>query len=304
MKTQESIENHNLRENSMDFTIVDVFAERPFEGNQLAVVRTDMDLTQEEMMSVTREFGFSETTFIKRNDPVNLPVPVRIFGLNGEMKFAGHPSIGTSSVIAKGKNINSLTLQLGIGNIRVNIENSEGRQIFEMEQGDPQFMEIHSKEDVAEALGINAGIIDPELTVETVSTGNPFVIVPIRNLKDIAALKISKDRSWEYLKQHGAMHFYMVSKETVSPSAKLHARMIYEKGEDPATGSAAGPAAAYMIKHGILKSRNHGWIEQGVEMGRPSIMRVSGQINGEYIENVKVAGRCFQIADGKLSLPY
>ncbi|WP_393971068.1 PhzF family phenazine biosynthesis protein [Oxyplasma meridianum] len=304
MKSQENIENHNLKENLMDFTIVDVFAERPFEGNQLAVVRTDIDLTTEQMMAVTREFGFSETTFIRRNNNVNLPIPVRIFGLEGEMKFAGHPSIGTASVIARGKNIKSLTLKLGIGDKLVNIENSGKGQFFEMEQGKPEFMETHSKEDISQSIGINAGIIDPELPVETVSTGNTFVIVPIRNLQDLAALKITSDRSWQYLKDHGAMHFYLVSRQTLSPSAVLHARMIYEKGEDPATGSAAGPAAAYMLKHGILKSMNYGWIEQGFEIGRPSMMRVRGRIAGDSIEGIKVAGRCFHMAEGKLSSPF
>lgn len=302
MKAQSSTENRNTKEKTLDFTTVDVFADRPYEGNQLAVVRTDMNLTTEQMMSVTREFGLSETTFIGVNDPVDHPVPVRIFGLNGEMKFAGHPSLGTASVIANGKNLSSLTLKLGIGNIKVNIENSREGQIFEMEQRNPEFKEAHSKEDIAEALGINAESMDPELPVETVSTGNPFVIVPLRKLKDLAGLKIGQDISWEYLKIHGAMHYYFISRETVSMSANLHARMIYEKGEDPATGSAAGPAAAYMLEHGILKSGNYGWIEQGIEIMRPSMIRVTGTIVEGSIGNIKVAGRCFQVAEGKLSL--
>ncbi len=302
MKIRGSMENHNTNYKPMDFAIVDVFAEHPFQGNQLAVVKTDINLTGEQMMEVTREFGFSETTFIRNDDPIDQPVPVRIFGLNGELKFAGHPSLGTASVIAKGKNIRSLTLKLGIGDIKVYIENPGDSQIFEMEQKNPEFRETHSKNDIAEALGISAVSMDPDLPVETVTTGNPFVIVPLRKLKDLAALKINMDTSWDYLKKHNAMHFYFISRETVSSSAAIHARMIYEKGEDPATGSAAGPAAAYMLEHRIMESGKYGWIEQGIEIMRPSMIRVTGTIKDGSIGNIRVAGRCFPIAEGKLSV--
>lgn len=293
----------NTAETSLDFAIVDVFADHIFQGNQLAVVRTDRKLTGDQMMAITREFGYSETTFIGKNDPLDVPVKTRIFGLGGEMRFAGHPSLGTAFVLSKESDTDSVTLVLGVGNIMVHIEKSGDRRLYEMDQGNPEFMETHKNGDMAKALGISSDVIDPHFPVETVSTGNPSIIVPFRHLHDLSNIRINMDTALEYLKLHNAMHFYFVTRETVSPSAILHCRMIYEKGEDPATGSAAGPAEAYMLKHHITESGVPSWIEQGIEIMRPAMIRVNGNINQGSIGNIRVAGACLQAGTGKLSQP-
>lgn len=298
-----STTEENMDQKTLDFTIVDVFARRLFEGNQLAVVRTDQKLTSDQMMEITREFGHSETTFIGKSDPIDRPVKVRIFGLTGEMSFAGHPSLGTAYVLTKGKDADALTLVLGKGSVKIRIEKSGHNRLFEMDQGNPEFLGDHCKKDVASALGVNPDVLDPQLPVEAVSTGNSFIIVPFRNLQDLSRIRINQDTAQEYLKLHNAMHFYLVTRETVYPDTKLHCRMIYEKGEDPATGSAAGPAAAYMLKHHLTESGEQVWIEQGIEIMRPSMLRVTGDVIRGSVENIKVAGACFEAGTGKLSIP-
>ena len=140
----------------------------------------------------------------------------------------------------------------------------------EMSQKDPEFGEAHDREAVVRAAGLRDGDIDPSLPIQTVSTGLSFTVVPMRGLAVMRQLQVDVRGSAEYLERSGGKFFYFVSRETVDPAARLHARMIFYNGEDPATGSAAGCAAAWMVAHGVAQPEERVLIEQGVEMKRPS----------------------------------
>lgn len=286
----------------LDYSIIDVFADRILQGNQLAVVKVDSDLRTEIMKEITREFGFSETTFILRSNDLEKPVPVRIFGLKGEMRFAGHPSLGTAFVLRGKSGAGRISLSLPVGIVPVSFMDSDEGTTCEMRQPEPEFLSIHDPAEIADALGVPKEAIDTNLPVQTVSTGNRFVIVPFRNLSDLAKVRLDY-RAWNYLSKKGALHFYLISRETVNKKAGIHARMIYEMGEDPGTGSAAGPLCAYMLKHNLLRSGESLLIEQGIELGRPCFLRISGTLKGPNPSDIRVAGKCFESAVGKIGVP-
>lgn len=285
----------------LDYSIIDVFARRPYEGNQLAVVRTRSTVSGELMYSVTREFGYSETTFINAESNLYRPVPVRIFGLNGEMKFAGHPSLGTAFVLRGDSGLKEISLQMHVGVIPVMFEETENGTVCEMKQPDPVFLMEHDPDEVARVIGLKTDRIDSSLPIKTVSTGNRFVVVPLKTLKDIGSVRLGED-AWSYLSDHGDLHFYLITQETVHRESAIHARMIYDRGEDPGTGSAAGPACAYMLRYGLMDSGTRIWIEQGMEMGRPCFIRASGTMKGGIPQDIRVAGNCIKTADGRISI--
>ena len=134
------------------------------------------------------------------------------------------------------------------------------------------------------------GDLDPSLPIQTVSTGLPFTVVPVRGLEILRNLQPDLRRSAEYLAQAGGRFFYFVCRETVDPAARLHARMMFYGGEDPATGSAAGCAAAWMVANGVAQPDERVMIEQGVEIGRPSRIFVRAIAQDDRVVNVRVGG--------------
>lgn len=282
------------------FYWVDVFADRPYEGNPLTVVMDSQGLSDSAMHRITREFGNSETTFVEPFSSIKTGIRTRIFGLTGELPFAGHPSIGTAFVVRGHSDAAEITLDLKIGPIKVTFVDLEEGTLCEMTQPDPVFGNKYSKNPVAEAIGANPDIIRDDLPVETVSTGNSFVLVPFKKLEDLSNFHMNIDRAVDFLRLHRGRHFYLFSLETQDKRNLIHARMIYEKGEDPATGSAAGPLLAYLLKHDIIKSSESVWIEQGVEIGRPSRIRVRGNKAKDGVNSIRVAGKCFVISEGTI----
>lgn len=280
------------------FHWVDVFADRPYEGNPLTVVMNSQTLDDASRYRITQEFGNSETTFVETFVTAADPIRTRIFGLTGELPFAGHPSLGTAFVARGNSGVQKVVLDLKIGQIEVTFNDQEDGTLCEMTQPDAVFVESHSKNDVADAIGADRDAISDDLPLETVSTGNPFIIVPFKRLEDLSHFRMNLDRSIEYLRGQQAMHFYLFSLETLDERNSVHARMIYEKGEDPATGSAAGPLLAYLLKHDVFRSSESIWIEQGVEIGRPSRIRIRGNKTDDAISSIRVAGKCFRIAEG------
>jgi trans-2,3-dihydro-3-hydroxyanthranilate isomerase len=166
---------------------------------------------------------------------------------------------------------------------------------------DPQFLEQHNRGAVAKAIGVNVDDLDPSLPVETVSTGLPYTIVPIRSLAVLRDLHIDPVRGQQYLAEHGGKFFYFVSRETVDPDARLHARMLFYGTEDPATGSAAGCTAAWMVAHGVAAPEERVLIEQGIEMKRPSRIFVRAAKNGNRVVNVRVGGNAVEVMRSEFS---
>ena len=183
---------------------LDVFAARPLEGNQLAVFADSNGLSSDEMQSLARETNLSETTFILPRDAAveaSEGVKVRIFTTQEELKFAGHPTLGTAWYLSASRGIDAVTLDLPVGKIPVEFRRESGRLVFgEMRQKDPVFGQIHDPEAVARSLGMEISDLDPSVPVQTVSTGMPFAMVPIRSLKTLQGFSLYWPKAFEYLK--------------------------------------------------------------------------------------------------------
>jgi trans-2,3-dihydro-3-hydroxyanthranilate isomerase len=288
----------------LPFAQLDVFAAEAFLGNPLAVFPDARGLSDQEMQAIAREMNLSETTFVIPRDSTierERGVRVRIFTVREELPFAGHPTLGTAFHLRGSKSTPEVTLDLNVGKVPVRFEETYGQPPFgEMTQVDPEFGTTHDREEVARAAGLNYGDIDPSLPIQTVSTGVPFTIVPLRGLKTMSDLNVDLKGSSEYLARTGGKFFYFVTGQTVDPQARLHARMIFYNGEDPATGSAAGCAAAWMVANGIARPDERVLIEQGVEMHRPSRIFVCASKQDNRVVNVRVGGNVVETIRGEI----
>jgi len=288
----------------LSFVQVDVFTARAFEGNSLAVFLDGRGLSEEEMQAVAREMNLSETTFILPREPSverDRGVQVRIFTVQEELPFAGHPTLGTAFQLRRA-GAHEVVLDLKVGKVPVRFEEDPGKPLFgEMTQVNPEFGTRHDREAVVRASGLRDGDIDPSLPIQTISTGLPFTVVPIRGLEIMRALHVDLTRAAEYLDRSGGKFFYFVTRETVDPAARLHARMMFYNGEDPATGSAAGCAAAWMVAHGVAQPEERVLIEQGVEMKRPSRIFVRASRQDDRVVNVRVGGNVIEVLRGEVT---
>jgi trans-2,3-dihydro-3-hydroxyanthranilate isomerase len=287
------------------FVQYDVFSSRPFEGNALAVFPDGRGLSDQQMQALAREMNLAETTFVLPRDPATereRGVRVRIFTVQEELPFAGHPTLGTAFALRGSSGAAEVSLELNLGKVPVGFTEKAGEPVFgEMTQAEPKFGLIHDRETVVRATSLRDGDIDPSLPIQTISTGLQFTIVPLRGLDVIRRLQVDLARVTEYLQQSGGKFFYFVTRETVDPSARLHARMLFYGGEDPATGSAAGCATAWMVAHGVAQPDERVLIEQGVEMLRPS--RIFGRASrlDDRVVNVRVGGNAVEVLRGEVS---
>jgi len=287
----------------LPFTQLDVFTSRPLEGNPLAVFADGRGLSDDEMQAIAREMNLSETTFVLRRDAATEKergIRVRVFTVQEELPFAGHPTLGTAFALRGASQANQIRLELNAGTIPVDFADRDGTSFGEMRQNDPVFGEVHNPRAVAEATGIPVADLDPQLPIQTVSTGAAFAILPLRGLPEIARLAIHPSRARDYLSASGAKFFFCVTRETVDPAARLHARMLFYNGEDPATGSASGCAAAWMVEHGVAAPDEQVLIEQGVEMKRPSRLFVRASRSDDGVVNVRVGGNVVEVLRGEL----
>lgn len=288
------------------FVQLDVFSDRPLTGNPLAVFLDGRGLTDSQMHGLAREMNLSETTFVIPRDPAierERGVRVRIFTVDEEIPFAGHPTLGTAFALRADTGAGEVALELGVGRVPVRFEQpGEMPALGEMTQIDPTMGPVYPPIDVAAALGVEAEVLDPGVPIQLVSTGLPYLIVPFRSLEALARLELDVRRAEQWLKAQGGRHFYLVTRQTVDPSARLHARMIFSGGEDPATGSAAGCAAAWMVAHGVAQPDERVIIEQGLEANRPSRIFVRASRTGERIHQVRVGGSAVEVLRGEVTL--
>ncbi|HYM07947.1 MAG TPA: PhzF family phenazine biosynthesis protein [Terriglobales bacterium] len=288
------------------FVQLDVFSSRPFEGNSLAVFPDGRGLSDQHMQALAREMNLSETTFVLPRDAATereRGVRVRIFTVQEELPFAGHPTLGTAFALRGSTGAGEVALELNVGRVPVHFEEKAGEPVFgEMTQVEPKFGMIHDREAVVRATSLRDGDIDPSLPIQTISTGLTFTIVPLRGLDVIRRLQVNLATSKEYLQQSGGGNFfYFVTRETVDPAARLHARMLFYGGEDPATGSAAGCATAWMVAHGVAQPDERVLIEQGIEMLRPSRIFVRASRVDNRVVNVRVGGNAVEVLRGEVS---
>ena len=289
------------------FVQLDVFTNRALEGNMLAVFTDARGLSSDEMQALARETNLSETTFILPRDEAierERGTQVRIFTVGEELEFAGHPTLGTAFYLHSQTRKETINLDLRVGKIPVRFGiDDKGFVRGEMRQRDPEFGDVHSVEAVSKALGFPLDAFDTSLPIQTVSTGMPFTMVPLKTLAFTQTLNFNWARAAEYLDKTDGKFFYLVTRETVEQGATLHARMIFYNGEDPATGSAAGCCTAWAVQHGVLPSDQQGLIEQGIEMKRPSRIFIRATKDGNGVSNVRVGGGVVQISSGEVTLP-
>jgi trans-2,3-dihydro-3-hydroxyanthranilate isomerase len=288
------------------FRQFDVFTSTALQGNSLAVFEDGHNLSDAEMQAIAREMNLSETTFIFPRDAATEKergIRVRIFTVQEELPFAGHPTLGTAFALRRNDAANGIRLDLNVGTVPVTFEGKPGEPVFgEMQQVDPVFGTVHDRAKIAEITGIPLEDIDPNLPIQTVSTGLHFTILPLRGLEAARRLALNQLRTSEYLSTSGGKFLYCVTRETIDPAARLHARMLFYNGEDPATGSAAGCAAAWMVEHGVSQSDERVLIEQGVEMKRPSRIFVRASRRNDRVVNVRVGGNVVEVLRGELFL--
>lgn len=297
-----------------DYSLVDVFAERPLEGNQLAVFTDARGLSTGEMQALARETSLSETTFILPRDAATERehgVKVRIFTVAEELRFAGHPTLGTASWLYWNhptlRGAQEITLDLPVGRTPVRFmppRAGEQGTFATMQQGNPAFGNMHEdRAALSVALGLAPEDFALDLPVQTVSTGMPFCIVPLRSLGVAARLQIPQNAARTYLERSDAKFFYCITRADVGSGADWHARMQFYNGEDPATGSAAGCAISWLVRHGLVASGQTTVIEQGIEMRRPSRIHASAAIEDGKVTKVFVGGRTIPVANGRFFLP-
>ncbi len=281
----------------------DVFTKNALTGNPLAVFLDATGLSDSQMMAIARETNLSETTFVFPRDAkveAEKGTRVRIFTREQELPFAGHPALGTARALLmrSGKKPPAkIVLDLNAGPIPVLFEDAAG--YGEMIQQDAINAETHEVSAIAPLLGLTAADFDTAYPIRNVSTGRPNLIVMLRSLAAIRKIQVDWNATAKYFssgdKQRG---FYLLTRETESKTARVHARKPGRTGEDPATGSAAGCAAAYLVETGIAKPNERVIIEQGSEMFRPSEIYVSAA----GLKNVRVGGYCAKVFEGAMTL--
>ena len=301
-----------------EFIQLDVFTQTPLSGNPLAIFPDARGLNDTEMQALAREMNLSETTFILPRDPaseIREGKEVRIFTVEAELPFAGHPTLGTALYLYASDSNHTkpaeITLDLKAGKIPVRFtpksENSsanrvDGQVFGEMRQRDPEFGTPLPREEVARVIGIAVDEIPSEWPIQPVSTGLTFTIVPFRNRQTLSDLKFSYIQAADFLRNTGANFFYFLCPERREGRLEARARMFFYGGEDPATGSAAGCAASWMVRHGVANSDEQAVIRQGIECRRPSEMHVRATRVGDRVTNVRVGGYAVEILRGTVAL--
>lgn len=282
----------------MDFYIVDCFAEAMYQGNQLLVVNAKHPISDEEQQKIAREINFSETAFILSDKKQDGGYEVRIWTPNvGEVPFAGHPTLGTAYVIRKVIEKNdseTILLNLAIGQIPVKQTNL-GQVML---QKAPKFGEIIDKKEICEVFGISKEEILDEYPVQWVSTGLESVLIPLTNNDALSKIKINREAFREYIKrypQNNCNHLFFTQTGKFEFAARC---MMEDFVEDPATGSANGNLAGYLIKHGYFGKKDIEYtVVQGEYIGRKSVLHIhASDINNEWL--IEVGGNCHIVASG------
>jgi len=300
----------------LDYVIVDVFTDTALAGNPLAVVLDSQRLETARMQAIAREFNLSETTFIQRR-PAEVEqsegVRVRIFTTQEELPFAGHPTLGTASVLRTAApeivRDGTVHLALNVGRIPVRFHGEAARSgaLFgEMTQRDPDFGAELDPSDVARLTGLAPKDLLHSVRPQVVSTGTAFAIVVLRSVAALARLKVNHDEATLWLRGHAGRWFYVLAPSPdhdEQGTTRWRARMQFYGGEDPATGSAAGCAISYLVRHGLVDSGMRIHVRQGVEIGRSSDIFLSARREKAKITDVRVGGSTVLVAKGRLLLP-
>ncbi len=298
------------------YRIVDVFTDRVFGGNALAVFLDGRGISDREMQSIAKEMNLSETTFVLPPDNSAHQFKVRIFTPGRELPMAGHPTIGTAFVLARegaiplsGDEANVIFEEL-VGPIPVRLRGVHGRvDMIWMTQPSPKFGAIFDNRALAaEMLSLETSALDPTLPLQVVSCGVPFLFIPVKDLASMRRLRFREHVAAHALDELGVHEVFLFSREVENPGSTVHSRM-FAPGlgvvEDPATGGASGPLGCYLVRHGVVAAEPTAAIisEQGIEMGRPSFIHIEITASAGEISRVNVGGRAVFVGAGELTLP-
>jgi len=307
------------------FIQLDVFTDRAFYGNPLAVFPEAKGLSDEEMLKIAREMNLSETVFVLPPQDERTLRRLRIFTPVREIPFAGHPVVGTWNALARegvvalpdnGHGWTRIEHEVGIGVLPVDIEFKDGLPVqVVMTQGkfeiQTEIDDWHQQAEIARALGRAREDLDENLPIQIISTGLPFLVVPIRSLADLRHCRVNAALLTDVYTRAGGTGCYAFTRETIeSGNARAHARLFAPAdniSEDPATGSAAGALGAYLVHHhSVAVEFDEGKfsfvIEQGDFVNRPS--RINIEIKGAFgaVEEVRVGGPSIIVMRGELIL--
>ena len=288
------------------FCIVDVFAEEKYAGNQLAVFRDARDISDAEMQQIAREMNYSETTFILSEEKRNSGYDVRIFTPEEELPFAGHPTLGTAYMIQREiirEPVETIILNLQIGQIPVTLSYSgEQIDILWMQQNAPTFDQVFDTGPISQVLNLDKRDTDDRFPIQEVSTGLPFIIVPLKTLDALKRAKVARDKYFELIKDTAAKALFIFCPQTYNQQNDLNVRAFldyYGVPEDPACGSGAGCLAGYLVKYRYLgKDKIDIRVEEGYEIGRPSLLFLRAEDEEGKID-VSVGGKVIMIARGE-----
>ena len=289
------------------FYILDVFAEEKYAGNQLAVVRDAAALSDNQMLRITSEMNYSETTFILSEEPRQGGYDVRIFTPGAELPFAGHPTLGTAFVIQREimkEPAETVILNLKVGRIPVTSgPGGKEKDILWMKQINPIFGQVIEPESISRVLDLDESEIDDRFTIQEVSTGLPFIIVPLKSLDAVKRAKVNRDECFKLIEDTQAKMILVFCPETYNRENDLNVRVFcdyYSMPEDPATGSANGCLAGYLVKNRYFgNDRIDIRVEQGYEISRPSLLYLRAENKQEKID-VSVGGKVIMVAKGQL----
>ncbi len=291
----------------LTFYIVDVFAEEKYAGNQLAVVRNARSLSDVQMQRIAKEMHFSETTFVLSDRKRNGGYDVRIFTPEHELPFAGHPTLGTAYVIQQKiikDNVDKVVLNLGVGQIPVTLSYKGKRaDTLFMKQIQPTFGQSLGAEAISSILSLSSNDIDDRFPIQEVSTGVFDFIVPLKSLDAVKRARVDRDEYFRLIERTRAKSILVFCSETYNRGNDLNVRFFadyFGVPEDPATGSANGCLAAYLVRHRYFgKTKVDVRVEQGYEIGRPSLLLLKAEDKAGKID-VHVGGRVIMVAEGKL----
>ncbi len=296
----------------LDYQLVDVFTDRAFGGNPLAVFADAGELPLHLMQALAKELNLSESTFVMPPRDARDDFRVRIFTPGSELPMAGHPTVGTAYILAReGKIARSETetkvnFEEGVGTIPVSVSFKNGVPDFiEMQQPLPVFgPRIMEVEKIAQMLSLETEAITATgLPVEVVSCGVPFLYVPLKNLEAIRRVRVRLD-VWERdLREVVPTEVFVFTEEVENPGSRVHSRMFAPAigiVEDPATGAASGPLGCYLVRHKVVAPAPHVEIisEQGIEMNRPSFIKIGIEQREGEITRVTISGQCVFMGGG------
>jgi trans-2,3-dihydro-3-hydroxyanthranilate isomerase len=287
--------------------IVDVFTEKPLAGNQLAVVLDGRDLSSEMMQRIAREMNFSETTFVLPPENPAHAAKVRIFTPVNEMKFAGHPTIGTSWVLANEGLVKNgsleFTLEEGVGPVAVRGVRTNERVTFWMTHPPLSYGEVLPHKQVAAAIGVEEAEVVPDVPAQIVTTGTPFLFIALRDQRAVDSAVSDRSRLEKLLRKKPAISVFLFA---VIGAGRLYSRCLGpDIAEDPATGSASGPLGGFAVKYGLVERAPKVSIvsEQGVKMGRQSFVHIELEYGDspDIPSRIEVGGSVMPVLSGTLS---